>query len=166
VVLRLDSIGDDSFEALIRRSAVDVPTGALLAVLTKAGAIINKPDGRLQAIKRYFVPGDLNERILEGLNFGLFNLVSAIEANISQQDPSLRRFQREVHSARIPADKVGIVRAYLENAVSQLSVELDDLLVAWQASLSRAENSGGAECSDLGVGLYYVDEDVPKEMVH
>lgn len=148
----------DSFQNLIRRSSVDLPLGAVRAVLVGAGAVVERPGGGLQAIKRYFVPGSLDERILEGLNFGVLNVMKAIERNTAKKNGNARWFQREVHSARIPTKNVEAVRRHLEDAIGALSVELDDLLLQQAASCTQGDFAG--PFSDIGVGLYYVDEDL------
>jgi hypothetical protein len=159
-VLQVDSKDCDSFESLVKRSAVGVPSGALLSVLVESGAVTEKPGGRLEAVLRYYVPGDLDERILEGLRFGAFNMIMAIEANTNVRSPLPRRFQREVHSARIPIESVASVRAHLEESIGRLSIDLDDFLIRKRAVV--IEHDSSEPKFNLGVGLYYVDEKITK----
>jgi hypothetical protein len=148
---------DQAFDTLVKRVAGDVPVGALRTALLRAGAVQECGDGSLRAVKRYFVPGDVDEKILEGLNFGFCNLIDTIAFNTTMGLLDEARFQREVHSPHIPAERLDEIRLKLQKALEEASIELDDFLAQFERTGTDEEHV------DVGVGIYYVDEDMPTD---
>ena len=74
--------GDEvSFSNVVRIAGGDVPPGAVRAELIRASAIVELPDGSLRAMKRYFVPGDFDEKAITILSGILFPMISGVEHN-------------------------------------------------------------------------------------
>lgn len=87
--------GDEvSFSGVVRTAGGDVPPGAVRAELLRASAILELPDGSLRAIKRYFVPGDFDEKAITILSGILFPMISGVEHNSNPNRATPGFFQR------------------------------------------------------------------------
>ena len=60
-----------SFSSLVKRCAGDIPVGAMRTELKRIGAISENTDGLLVVNTRQHLPKDVNERLLNGIEFGL-----------------------------------------------------------------------------------------------
>jgi len=100
-VLEFDG-SEVSFAALVRAVAGDVPPGAVRAELKKAGAILDTDAGNIVATKRYFVPGNVDEKAITSLSGILFPLMSGIDHNSDPARSSEGYIQRFAFSDSLP----------------------------------------------------------------
>jgi hypothetical protein len=149
-----------SFCDLVKEVAGDVPAGAIRTELLRAGAICEAPDGLLLATTRHFVPGDVDERILQGLGFGVRTLAETVAFNSDPVNQESGRFQREVHSPQIEPDRVEQVREVMRQVLTDLSIQVDDFLSAIETTSATYDDPDLQEYVRIGVGLYYTDEEV------
>jgi hypothetical protein len=124
------------------------------------GAVIELPNGLLQARHRYYIPADLEDLVIEGLRFGLTTIAGTIAFNAVAKrdgDPA-RRFQRVVDTTSLPSSMVPEVRSFLEERLLRLTEELDDAISIFSRS-KNIDPETETPRRRIGVGLYYFDED-------
>ena len=76
----------DTFVSLLRIAGGDVPPGAVRAELLGAGAIVELESGMLRVLKRHFVPGDLDEKLVFGLTHILFPVLEGLSRKHQASD--------------------------------------------------------------------------------
>lgn len=145
-----------SFTSLVRIVSPGTPPRVLLREMQRAGAIANTAGGKLIALRREFVPVSRDEKAIEGLQYGLRRLAETVCYNAEVENLKSSKFQRIVHTNRIPISDVEIVRHSLAAVLSSFATRIDDYLASFHAkpSLSKAENEFMAH---VGIGLYYFD---------
>ncbi|MCL4780793.1 MAG: hypothetical protein KJ049_11415 [Gammaproteobacteria bacterium] len=152
--LHFDS-GPASFSVLVSSCAGDIPPGAIRAELKRVGAVIEDADGRLVVQRRYYVPVDAGDRLLQGLLFGLRPVAQTVAHNTKPISADERRFQRVVQSRLIPVARQYEVEQCLRKRMGDLSEEVDDYFTEIESA------SGSDEVMTLGIGLYYYEDGVP-----
>lgn len=140
---------EPSFVSLIRSCAGDLPAGALRAELRRVGAIRETDDGRLIATRRHVIPPTADDKLIEGITWGLRPLAATVAYNVA--GGGAPRFQRFIESRRIPAAQRKALEADLRARLEKFSEQVDDRLAAEQ----REEESSAT----LGIGLYYYSEE-------
>jgi hypothetical protein len=159
--------GDElSFSSLVRAVAGDVPSGAVRAELKRAGAVEEMPDGSLKAIKRYYVPGNVDEKAITVISGMLFPLAAGIDHNSSPDRRSDGFIQRFAFSERLNADLVPAFRLWSRKEATRFIESIDDWL---------AENEAGPEEPPQfdkqgrrllsGVGVFYYEGPVAEDAI-
>jgi hypothetical protein len=145
-----------SFTGLVKRVGGDLPPGALRAELLRAHAIERLPDGSLRAVKRYFIPFDVDFRLLEGLRFGLRSLTATVLYNANPANRAHPKFQRVVESRHVPAGIASVAREKLRQMLTDASARLDDYLSGVESATPPPANS--RRMMRVAAGLYYFEE--------
>jgi hypothetical protein len=70
-----------SFSDVVRAAGGDVPPGAVRAELIRANAVMELDNGHLRPTKRYFVPGDFDEKAITILSGILFPMIAGVDHN-------------------------------------------------------------------------------------
>lgn len=140
---------EPSFVSLIRSCAGDLPAGAIRAELRRVGAIAETEDGQLLATRRHIIPPTADQKLIEGITWGLRPLAGTIAHNVAGNGAP--RFQRFVESRHIPVARRKALEAELRTRLEAFSEEVDDHLAAEQRDADPAVM--------LGVGLYYYVDD-------
>lgn len=150
-VLGTRGVGSE-FEKLVRKYGGDVPKGAMLDELIRAGCVELDADGNAHMISRYFIPEFGSSEMLDFLGSAGNHLLSTLEHNIMCEDEDERRLQNECWSAVIPREKIGEVRRTLRTLLTRQAKQSMDKLEAVE-SKRRAPGS-----ISVGVGYYYYEE--------
>jgi hypothetical protein len=117
-------------------------------------------DGRLVVQRRYYVPAEAGERLLQGLLFGLRPVALTVAHNTKVISLEERRFQRVVQSRLIPVARQREIEEYLQKCMGEFSEEIDDYFTEIESA------SASADAMTIGIGLYYYeDAGLPKQNV-
>lgn len=146
---------DASFSTLVRLVAGDVPPGAVRAELRRAGAISESDDGQISAVKRYYVPGNVDEKAITVLTNLLFPLAAGIEHNSNPDRKGDGFIQRFAFSERLKADKVPEFRDWSRREATGFIESVDDWIAAHEGEVARDSKRGPA--SIAGVGVFYYE---------
>jgi hypothetical protein len=139
----------------VRLVAGDVPPGAVRAELKKAGAIAESEDGQISAEKRYYVPGNVDEKAVTVLANLLFPLAAGIEHN-SNPDRKVDGFiQRFAFSERLKTDAVPEFRSWSRREATHFIESVDDWIAAHEGDVRRDTQDDHA--SIAGVGVFYYE---------
>jgi hypothetical protein len=147
--------GHPSFCDVVRAVAGDVPPGAVRAELKRAGAIVDLSDGRMRAVKRYFVPGDFDEKAITVISGILFPLTAGIDHNANPGRKAEGFIQRFAYSDRIDRVAVPVFRSWARVEATRFIESMDD----WLASNEKeGQEQGSASSRDIvGVGVFYYE---------
>jgi hypothetical protein len=149
-----------NFTDLVRAVAGDVPPGAVRAELLRAAAMIELENGMLRPTKRYFVPGDFDEKAITVMAGMLHPFLGGLDHNSNPQRSSAGFIQRIAY-AKLPPDDRERFRAWSREQATKFIEAVDDWLMRRQIS---PEDDGGEPMS--GVGVFYYEgpeaDDIPK----
>jgi Family of unknown function (DUF6502) len=151
--MRLEG-GPASFTELVRRFAPGIPAVAMLKQLKSSGAVGEAADGRLQPLKRYYIPQDMPDEQVMLWSSTLRDLASAIDYNFSRVTGAPSMFERRAINLRVDARAVSAFKAFLEVEGQQFLERVDD----W---LSKHEVSGDVterKSMRLGAGVYQIQD--------
>lgn len=145
--------GDPSFSDLVRAVGGDVPAGAVRAELFRAGAMIELANGSMRPTKRYFVPGDIDEKAITILSGILFPMISAVEHNSNPKRTSAGFIQRFAFG-KLGADQKQTFQAWSRAESTRFIESIDD----WLVSNSSTTSDGSEASEDIsGVGVFYYE---------
>jgi hypothetical protein len=145
-----------SFTSLVRTVTGDIPPRALERELTRAGALKTVHGQKLLPVTREFVPDAANEKLIEGLQFGLRRLAETVCYNADPKNAKSPHIQRIVHTGGIAASDLSLVRESLAAIVAGFGRQIDDYLTAFQGKPYRGRRESEGRYH-VGVGLYYFD---------
>jgi len=86
-----------SFEDLVRRYASEVPASVMLDELLRVQTAVQVVEtGMFRVVKRTFIPDEMAPELIEVFARGVRRYIETIDHNLSEKDPSVRRFERWV----------------------------------------------------------------------
>jgi hypothetical protein len=156
----LSFAGDDvSFTALVRAVGGDVPAGAVRAELLAAGSAIETPTGSLKAIRRYFVPGNIDEDLVIGLTQIVHPVIEGLARNTGTQksDPFLQRLS---YSDRLFPAAIPLFRQIARERSGNFVQSIDD----WLSSNETSSEGAASPSMRVGVGVFYFEGPAPGEI--
>src|SRR5215469_4137376 len=148
---------DGSFAELVRQYAPNTPLVALLKELRAAGAVEDLEGQRLRALKRSYIPRELNENLVRLWGSVLQDLGTTFEHNISRDEYDPPRFERRAISLRVGAKALPQFREMLEREGQAFLERIDDWITAHELGPSADERGTGIR---LGVGVYHIQDRV------
>lgn len=163
---------EQGFGALVRAVAGDVPAGAVRAELKRAGAIADLEDGSLQVIKRFYVPGDVDEKAITVMSGMLFPMAAGIAHNADPVRTSEGFIQRFAFSDSLDAQARLEFRRWSRRQATHFIESMDDWLAQHEGSAPGDPHT--VEKLTAGIGVFYYEgpdseqatrESVPKPTV-
>jgi len=149
--------GDEpSFANLVRIVGGDIPPGAVRAELVAAGAVVETDQGLVRPLKRHFVPGDVGEELVVGLEHIVHPVLLGLARNTgpSRKDPFL---QRVAYSDRVLPAAVPGLRQMAQVKCEEFIQSMDDWLCANETG---CEVEAG-DRTRMGIGVFYFEEGSP-----
>jgi len=141
-----------TFTNLVRLVGGDVPAGAVRAELVAAGSVEETAAGGLRAVKRYFVPGNVNEDLVIGLTQIVQPVIEGLVRNTG--DENVEPFvQRLAYSDRLLPAAVPLFRHIARSRCSDFVQSIDD----WLSSNEIAAGAHADESLRVGVGVFYFE---------
>jgi len=155
------------FCALVRAVAGDVPPGAVRTELKRAGAVLDLEDGKLRAVKRYYVPGNVDEKAITVISGMVFPLTSGIAHNA---DPSRNVggfIQRYAFSQTLRPEIVDQFRTWSREQATRFIEQMDDWLAEHEEEVGNSSVGEQGDYRNAGIGVFYYEgpsaEDVISE---
>lgn len=142
-----------SFEVLLKRYAGDIPTTALVKELVKSASIERLPDGSYRALRRYYMPRQMDGRAVERAGSVLADVATTMEHNLSRAERDPSRFEGRAQNRNIDPRHLPAFRAFVEREAQGLLERVDDWLTTHEA-----EANAGAQSLRLGVGVYAIHD--------
>jgi hypothetical protein len=148
-----------SFAELVRQYAPGIPLVAMIKELRAAGAVEDVDGQRLRALKRSYVPRELNENLVRLWGSVLQDVGTTLEHNLSRQEAELPRFDRRAISLRVDPKALPEFREMLEREGQAFLERVDEWISAHELHSSVDEQGRGIR---LGVGVYHIQDRVPR----
>jgi hypothetical protein len=142
-----------SFAALVRAVAGDVPPGAVRAELRKAGAISEPNAGYIVATKRFFVPGNADEKAITAISALLFPLMAGIDHNSEPARSNDGYIQRFAYSDSLAPGMTPVFRDWSRSEATRFIESIDDWLAKHEVPHDEGAQAG--EHGMVGIGVYY-----------
>jgi len=146
-----------TFASLVRRcGGSDVRPSTLLKELQSAGAIRQRPDGRLEALQRIYIPHSIDEQLIRLWGTVLADVATTYVHNLTRNSRTPARFERAAVNDRIAASALPEFRKFLNAEGQEFLERLDAWLTAHEAREGKRKSD--AETIRLGVGLYHIQD--------
>lgn len=144
----------ESFSELVKEVGGDVPPGAMLKELIRAGCIREARPGVWKAVKRQYSPGGIDVYQVQRFGECLHDLAQTIVTNMEQVDSGKRLFEFRAWSDRVdPKD----VRA-LKDVVATKGYGYLESVDNWLETHARDEQQVAQDRRlRYGVGVYYFE---------
>ncbi len=147
--------GPGGFGELVRRHSGDVPARAVLDELVRVGAVLRRPEGRVELLARAYVPAASVADKLDILGHDVADLIATIDHNIAPGgEPP--RFQRKVMYHRMPAATLPAFRRLSAMQAQALLERMDRWLM--EHDTGQPEGQPDAPPARVGLGIYYFEE--------
>jgi len=138
----------------------DVPARTILDELLEAEVVRKLDNGEIQLIKRVYIPTSVQVDKLGILGQDVAGLIATIGHNIYQtEEPP--HFQRKVFYDNIPAQKIPVIKKFIEDNAQPLLEKMDRGISAYDRDVNPTSDGDGRKA--VGIGIYYFEEDVPPE---
>lgn len=148
---------DPSFTTLIKRVGGDVPAGAVRAELLSAAGMVELPNGRFRAQKRFFVPSAFDEDLVVGFAFIVAPLMETLEHNL--ESPGQAFIQRVSYSDHLPEALRQEFATVSHEKASLLMQETDK----WLAEREEASAIPEDATRRIGLGVFFFDRGSPEK---
>lgn len=155
----LPAAGDGpSFADLLRRYAGDIPATALVKEMIKSGCMERLDDGSYRALRRYYMPRQMDGQAVERAGSVLADLATTIEHNLSRDAGEPTRFEGRAQNRRIDPRALPAFRAFLEREGQRFLETVDEWLAAHEVP---AHAEGDVQRLRLGVGIHAINDLMP-----
>jgi hypothetical protein len=146
-----------SFMALLKRcGGADVQPSTLLKELIRAGCVRQRADGRVQVLKRDYIPQTTDAQLVKLWGARLTDLATTYAHNMARLERETPRFERSAVNDRVPGSVVQEFRKVLEQEGQAFLERMDAWLTERQRGLSAEQAEAGLV--RLGVGLYHIQD--------
>ena len=152
--------GDGStFTALLRLcGASDVPPTTLLKELRAAEAIRETPDGRLEALKRSYIPQTMDEHLIRLWGTVIADVASTYAHNLMRRADVAPRFERAALNERVLASALPEFRRFLDQEGQAFLERVDAWLTEHEAKPNQSEPDSRSVRIRLGAGVYHLQD--------
>ena len=141
-----------TFADLVRIAGGDLPPGAMLKELERAGCVVEERPGVLRAVKREFAPRGTNPFVVERFGECVHDLAETMSHNMSQPADGDRRFEFRAWSDQVDPRHLPKLKQLIARRGRGLLQAVDDWLAAHKAPVTIRETS-----TRSGVGIYYFE---------
>lgn len=146
-----------SFMALVQScGGSDVPPSTLLKELVAAGAVRVRPDGRLEATQRNYIPHAMDEQMIRLWGSVLADVATTHVHNLSRTSREPPRFERAAVNDEVEDSAVPEFRQFLEAEGQAFLERVDAWLSAHQ--VDKSKRSTKSRPVRLGAGVYHVED--------
>lgn len=145
-----------TFETLVRHCGADVRPTTLLKELLSAEAVRETQDGRLEALKRSYVPFAIDDQLIRLWGTVLADAATTYVFNLTRKPDSPTRFERQAVSDRVAIKSTPEFREFLNREGQAFLERVDAWLTANEVTNEQGEP--GADTTRLGIGVYQIQD--------
>jgi hypothetical protein len=164
LALRFDGDGP-TFSGLVKAVAGDVPSGAVRAELKRAAAVAETSDGRVVPTKRYYVPGNVDEKAITVMSSMLFPLAAGIDHNSRPNRTADGFIQRFAYSDRLSPGSVPAFREWSRREAVTFIESIDDWLAMNEVPDKLPSDRDGSLPQIAGIGVFYYEGPVAEDVI-
>lgn len=154
--LPVDGAGASFATLLNRCGKADVQPTTLLKELINTGCVRRRADGRLQVLKRDYIPQAMDAQMVRLWGTVLADVGTTYSHNLTRGGPEPPRFERAAVNDRIPAAAVKEFRAFLEQEGQAFLEKVDEWLLKHQ--VGDSEQDTAVPVTRLGAGVYHLQD--------
>jgi hypothetical protein len=148
---------DASFASLVRRcGGGDVRSSTLLRELRSAGAIVERPDGKLEPVSRSYIPQSMDEQLIRLWGTVMADIATTYVHNLTRTARLPARFERAAVNERIAKSALPEFRKFLDREGQEFLERVDAWLTAHEVQ------DGATKAADepirLGAGTYHIQD--------
>jgi hypothetical protein len=121
-----------------------------------AGAIAETPDGRLRALRNFYIPPALDQKTLSTLSTVLFPVVAGIAYNLRPDRPPQGYIQRFAFSDSLSSKTLSEFRVWARAKAAEFINETDQWL-ANNEQKAAIDNPASPIGEHAGLGVYYYE---------
>ena len=140
-----------NFVDLVKLAGGDVPPGAVRAELLRATAMVELENGLLRPAKRYYVPGDFDEKTITILSGILYPMIAAVDHNADPGRKTAGYIQRFAYGRLAPQHRDAF-KLWARQESTEFVEEIDNWLAAHEADKSLVSEND--PISGIGVFFY------------
>jgi hypothetical protein len=144
--------------ALLKRYGGDMPPVALLGELEHVGAVGRDADGRWRALKRYYMPAQLDATAISRSGSVLEDLGSTVAHNLFRQPGERARFEGRATNGHVATSATKAFGQLVESEGQALLQRIDDWLTEHEIGEEGSEH-GSRPGKRLGLGIYWIEDD-------
>jgi hypothetical protein len=144
----------ESFSGLVREVGGDVPPGAMLKELVRAGCIKEARPGVWKAVKRQYSPGGIDPYQVQRFGECLHDLAQTIVTNMERVDSGKRLFEFRAWSDRVDRKDVDALKNVVATKGYSYLESVDDWLESHASDEQPVTLKRHLRC---GVGVYYFE---------
>jgi len=145
-----------TFEALLKRCGTgDVRPSTLLKELRSAGAVRPTADGKLEVLKREYVPHTMAKVLIRLWGTVLADVGTTYVHNLTRGPKTRARFERAAVNDRVLASALPEFEQFLNEEGQAFLERLDAWLTAHQPT---GEGDTAQETIRLGAGVYHIQD--------
>ena len=160
-VLEFDG-SEASFAALVRAVAGN-PPGAVRAHLRKAGAVLDTRLGNIVATKRFFVPGNADEKTITALSGILFPLMSGIDHNSEPCRSNDGFIQRFAFSDNLAPNLIPVFRDWSRSEATKFIESVNKFLAEHECKPTDDSQTDGRGI--VGIGVYFYQGPTAEDLI-
>ena len=153
-----------SFSSLVRAVAGDVPPGAVRAELRKAAAILETDAGQIVAAKRYYIPVNVDEKVITVLSSMMFPLAAGLDHNTDPERKAGGFIQRVAFSERLDSQLVPDFRTWSRAEAIRFIESVDDW-IAKHESAKEIEVRDDSRSGTVSVGVFYYEGPTAEDVI-
>ena len=145
-----------SFTTLLERcGAADVPPTTVLKELHSAGAVRKTADGKLEVLKREYVPHAMAKLLIRLWGTVMADVGKTYAHNLTRGPKTPPRFQRSAVNDRVLVSTLPAFEQYLNQEGQAFLERLDAWLTAHQKTGEGADTQATVR---LGAGVYHIQD--------
>ena len=153
--------GDISFCKLVKTYSGDVPPRAILDELIRIGLVEKDKDGKLNLLKRAYIPKEGLDEKIQFLGKDVSSLIQTMDRNIYEKNKS-PYFQRKVYYDNLPDECIENLRKLISENSQSLLEKIDKEMAKHDRDVNPKAKGEGKNA--IGVGIYYFkDKDVKEQ---
>lgn len=148
-----------SFTQLVKRYGGDMPAVAILKEFKRCEIVSQDEDGKLHAVKRYYVPSQSDPGALLRAGSVINDLSSTLYYNLYKAEASKGNslhFERRATNTQMSPEKAEEFRKFVEQEGQAFLEKIDAWLTANETN--EKENTQHTQTIRLGVGTYLIEQ--------
>lgn len=147
-----------TFASLSRMIGGDIPPGAMLKELVRAGSVEQLSDGRLRLLTTSFMPDSSDPESILLAGEAVHDLTNTIVNNLYALQPREKRLERRVYSEALDISDAQALKSFASEKAEILLEEIDNWIADREARTSQADNP--SDQARVGLGVFVFEEEI------
>ena len=153
----LSFTGDElSFSALVKKFGGDIPPGAMRTELKRVGAVVERDDGLIEAVRRDIQPPIDHENLCVSLAHSAYALLSNIAHNTNPERDESTWSQRIAYTSDISSADVQRLSRICSDRAKDTAESFADLFSAYEQL--NEDKAAETQKTPVVFGVYYFEE--------